>query len=600
MKPKISMLRWANRRLALFAAVAIAVVMAAMCCYCSFHGQMESQYPKELVRIDRICDTDVDSARALWLEAKARQNVYDNESRWYLRFLSLKIKVKDNTVFADDKELLEILKHFENIGNDALLSQIYYCAGCVYRSQNDYPRAADYFMRNVDEESAAGISESIKALSCYQLGYIYNAQGLDSEALRWQSKSLEFHKQQGDSLRCVYDYENIAWSYLSLGIRDKALSVLVKARGMALRMHDGELLSEVDSHLANYYNETGSLELAKKYIDSARGRMNATTVSSVYSLSFEIYSKLGLRDSAEVFCSEVLRNGTVYAKRYAYRWLTDKSLKEGKTADACKNFQLYKECVDSVDQVSPREALARSNAMYDYGMREKANARLERQKARQSIYVMVSVAVSVILVLLLVLAYFVYQRRRQLLNVRMEILRNTMESERMQNEEAIRQKEMEIDGMQKRLKQMSDEVSLRKKELECAVYDRKNDIQRMKLNIRTKQNCDRRMIQTDVYKSLSEAILAPQDCKFADWENLYAVVNSIYPSFRNNLSKLKRMSEIQLRVCVLLRVGFSIQDVAVIVCRSQDSVYSICSRLYHRNFNAKGSSKMWVDVVKAL
>lgn len=60
------------------------------------------------------------------------------------------------------------------------------------------------------------------------------------------------------------------------------------------------------------------------------------------------------------------------------------------------------------------------------------------------------------------------------------------------------------------------------------------------------------------------------------------------------------MSEIQIKVCVLLKIGVSFSDISVLVIRSKDTVYSICTRLYFKNFKTKGTASKWAELMRSL
>lgn len=391
----------------------------------------------------------------------------------------------------------------------------------------------------------------------------------------------------------------MAWSYMALGYKNKALKMLLKARSMALKIDDAALLSEVDGFLANYYNENGPLTEAKKFIDSARRNVGNATLSSTYSLSFEIYDKLGLRDSAAVFCNKVLQHGSVYAKRHAYWWLTVQSLKNGDAEGALGNFVSYKNYVDSVDIVSPRDALASANAMYDYEFKEKENLKLEMHQMRQTVYIIVSVTIAIIIALLSMLTYFILWRRKRLLETRMEILNKALEREREQKEEAIAEKEMEMEQMRRQLAE-SKSGKIGNEEQVFAVADRNDDIQKKKLIVRSRNLRDKKFLESEVFKKLMLAISGGENVKFEDWDELFATVNRIYPSYKDNIAKFCRMSEIQMKVCVLLKIGVSFSDISVLVIRSKDTIYSICTRLYFKNFKTKGTASKWAELMRSL
>lgn len=48
---------------------------------------------------------------------------------------------------------------------------------------------------------------------------------------------------------------------------------------------------------------------------------------------------------------------------------------------------------------------------------------------------------------------------------------------------------------------------------------------------------------------------------------------------------------------MLVKSGFKVTEIAKLTCRKDDSIYSICKRLYTKNFRSKGSYKEWKEVV---
>lgn len=203
-----------RRRFLLVALLIVALMVVAMSL---FLVHKRNATPRELAHINALCSKDIQRAKTLFIAAKKREKTYDEDGRWFLKFLSLKLKVKENSDFKDDEEVLALVDHYEGYGDDAMLSDVYYCAGCVYRTLNDYPKAVEYFMKIVGVNHTIKAPTDIEALCYYQLAYIYSVQGLDSEALKWQKKALQIHESQGDLTHCVYDYNNMAWSYMALG-----------------------------------------------------------------------------------------------------------------------------------------------------------------------------------------------------------------------------------------------------------------------------------------------------------------------------------------------------------------------------------------------
>ena len=121
-----------------------------------------------------------------------------------------------------------------------------------------------------------------------------------------------------------------------------------------------------------------------------------------------------------------------------------------------------------------------------------------------------------------------------------------------------------------------------------------------KLIVRSRNLRDKKFLESEVFKKLMLAISGGENVKFEDWDELFATVNRIYPSYKDNIAKFCRMSEIQMKVCVLLKIGMSFSDISVLVIRSKDTIYSICTRLYFKNFKTKGTASKWAELMRSL
>lgn len=115
-----------------------------------------------------------------------------------------------------------------------------------------------------------------------------------------------------------------------------------------------------------------------------------------------------------------------------------------------------------------------------------------------------------------------------------------------------------------------------------------------------RHSADIKITGSEIYKKIKTVIESEGKETFLEWQSLSDTVSNIFPMFRPNILKLRKMSSIELRVCLLLKMGLTVPDVSRIVCRSQDTVYSICRRLYKKNFEDSPSAKKWKDFIQSL
>ena len=76
-----------------------------------------------------------------------------------------------------------------------------------------------------------------------------------------------------------------------------------------------------------------------------------------------------------------------------------------------------------------------------------------------------------------------------------------------------------------------------------------------------------------------------------EWEELESQMKSAYPMFFRRLSEMCQLSEVELRVCMLTKLGIPPSAIADHTCREYSSISSIRSRLYFKLFGKKGGAK---------
>ena len=69
---------------------------------------------------------------------------------------------------------------------------------------------------------------------------------------------------------------------------------------------------------------------------------------------------------------------------------------------------------------------------------------------------------------------------------------------------------------------------------------------------------------------------------------LYKYVNTQYPQFVQRLSDLVKLSEIEHKVCVLVKCKMTPKEISILTNRSIESVSSIRRRLYKKIYMKQG------------
>lgn len=560
-----------RRRRIMMLAIGV-VALIAICVMAMVRVSSLSSIDSELVEIGRLCETNPDSARILVDNCSARYSS-NEESVWYIRFLRLKCKVKSNQPFDSDSEAKAIVRHYSDTSDAKQLSDVYYCAGCVYKSLNDYPQAIDYFQMSLSAAKSQGDSVSV-ALCCYQLGYILSLQGLYKEALTYQKRSLSLHKQEENTQRCVYDYIDLSWTYQNLDSAKEAIGVLTEARKLALEAKDTTSMSEVDSRLASVYYGMGDKTKAKLCLEKCLPYVSNVSASSTYSLAIMVYSDMNEDARAMRYCNWVLDNGNIFGKRYAYYWLAKHSLTTGNTANAASFIDKYKAYADSVEALTAVDASAKASALYNYGLKEAEIAKLQKDNSRKRLIAVLSVVAIIIVILLVAIVLIKVKNRSKEVKQRIRVLESLLANRDIAD--AISNEEVPCSSDEEELSEADGDYCLMSNDDSGGI-----------------KSCA-------IYKDLLQSARKDNENTFSEWEELQNCLYTEYPNFKTAISSFKEMNDVELKVCLLIKAGIPLARIGYLTNRSQSSIYSICKRLYMKNFNKDAAPKEWYRLIAGI
>ena len=107
-------------------------------------------------------------------------------------------------------------------------------------------------------------------------------------------------------------------------------------------------------------------------------------------------------------------------------------------------------------------------------------------------------------------------------------------------------------------------------------------------------------LQSDFYTDLRRRISGGKHLTDDEWAEVDSRMQGVYPGFGNKLLSLHSMSDVEYRVCLLLKLKATPSEIAGVMYKDASTISSIRSRLYHKVFGKKGSSKDWDDFIRTL
>lgn len=105
---------------------------------------------------------------------------------------------------------------------------------------------------------------------------------------------------------------------------------------------------------------------------------------------------------------------------------------------------------------------------------------------------------------------------------------------------------------------------------------------------------------SDYYTGLRRRLRDGEVLSEDDWREMEQQLRAAYPDFVRRLSGLFRLSEIEWRICLLIKLELPPSDMTRALCREASSISSIRSRLYTKVFGRKGSPRDWDDFILSL
>ena len=108
---------------------------------------------KKLANIERIMLAYPDSAFTLLQKDSASICEMGKDAQMHYQITLFRINDLQYKPHTSDSMMQKVADYFEKRNNKVLLSQAYYCLGCIYRDLNNHPKAITYFLKAIHTDS---------------------------------------------------------------------------------------------------------------------------------------------------------------------------------------------------------------------------------------------------------------------------------------------------------------------------------------------------------------------------------------------------------------------------------------------------------------
>lgn len=466
------------------------------------------------------------------------------------RLLTVKAADKAYIVHTSDSILRPALDYYAARPADTLRPEALYYAGRVFSDMGDFPRALDYFGRAL-VATPPGRNLRRSAIIHDQMRSLYARQFLYDRELSHARASLDLAVQSGDTFSIIQGWTIVAGAYQSLRKPDSAAVNYRRAALLAEEYGDSQTTDNLNLQLIRFYSEIDSFDRADSilryhfpthiYYDEV---LNRNSILSGYYLERQQWDSCMYYANMEIACERP------YSRMFGHDCLAEYYTAHNKPESALVHMNIYHRMLDSLRRVENQALMLRVDAAYNYSLRERDAERLAAENARRRMWIVI--LASCALIIAAVAALLLYRQRLRQLEL-------TRELERV------------------RLIIASNE------------------------RLEHRISSERSLMESGIVRKIRYIIDHPVGSGMVDaeWADLRDVISREHPGFLPALAPLS-LSQTELRVSMLIKIGVSQKAIGVLLDQSGQSIGMIRLRLAQRHLNPKARSSDWNAYILSL
>lgn len=491
-----------------------------------------------LTQAHSIIEDRPDSALILLESIEDPESLNQNDYAQYGLLLIQAHKMNKISIKSDDF-ITYIVNYYEAHPSDKL-GRAYSYAGQVLEAQGKYDEAEKYYLKAIGFDS--NNTPRAKSYSAYFLADMYsnNLQNY-KKAIEYYNLSIKYFKEY----QLDFKEENILKLIGDSYVKDHQLDEGVKYYRLAkdkisrdstkilvdLLQNIAVTLTNLDKYPEARYAITRAIELSKAN----------SNLAICHAIKGDILEKQNLKDSAIYYNNEAIN----YAKKIdnqdvlldAYQSIYRIAAKSNKPQLALDNYINFNEITETLGQKQKYDDIKLLEKRIDFE-KNRSQYRANRLKVQSIIFL-------ITLVVIVIPVAFAYYRNRK----------------------------------KKYIRQISEVLEARNETIRSVMKARHQNLDLYKRMVILSMSP-----QKSKYRSFLETankILLGHDYEFEfDWEYASSLVNTTYHNYVVRLTeKYPTLTELEVKICILLKIGFSLTEISDITGKSTHTIYKYSSHI---------------------
>lgn len=560
-----------------------------------------SHYPIPLAKAEENLTDSPDSTLYYLSFLENNLNSLPEENRMYYHLLKTGAEDKLYIKHCSDSLMQSIVRFYENYGNPEKLMLAYYYLGSTFRDMNDAPKAIHYYQKATDIGENIPKQHTLLSIIYGQIGDLLAYQCVYDESLVTTQKALNICKRHNDSIRYPYLLRNIARMWEDTN-KDSMLSYYHAAYQQALRNKKNQTGNIILGELGAVYYSLGEKERAKNILLELIQKENISAVE-LLCLGKLYYSENKL-DSANYYLTEVLKSTSARfsQKAEAYKKLAKIKEQQGNLPEALNysnNAIIY---FDSVWNTTSTEAVAKVNALYNYQHTEQINLQL-KQKNYQKKVAIYQISIALFIIILIFVCAVIYLRQKKETAIQQEKkLRQQEEKKYRQSKAYIEDNKRQLAKLNELLQQAAKENNLSKQQLLNTQKELLELTNKQAILVQSRNELQEEHLEASpIYKFFHKGDGSNIKVGDEEWQQLQNTIDALYNGFTEKLYSLyPSISEMELRICYLIKIKVPPTSIAHILKRGVSAVSMTRGRLYEKMHGQKGTASLFDNFINSL
>jgi tetratricopeptide (TPR) repeat protein len=286
----------------------------------------------------------------------------------------------------------------KKLGNKVGVATMYNNIGAVLYQQGEIEASLEYHHKSLMLRDKIGDKVGM-ATSYNNMAHILSTQGENKQSLEYHKKSLQINEEIGDREGMAYSYNNIGLVYDNLGQKEKSITYLLKSLEIQEELQNLRMLASLYSNIGMYYKNNGDnqngleylykgFEVQEKIHDTKGLAISCGNIGNLIVLGWK---DLGMSKSEAITKSmdygvkgleSAEKLGYIDVVRVNALLLTRANELKGDYKMALKNYKLFIQMRDSINNEETQKAAIRQQTQYEFEKEQIRKENEAKEKAR--------------------------------------------------------------------------------------------------------------------------------------------------------------------------------------------------------------------------